>query len=419
MVIGMSAEKELHLMIVWHRGMSLKTQILADLQAKFQIANVYEISWDKQDFPRNISRFYGKKLPDIDRKVRECGVGSFLLITFMDISPTYGVRQTTSGLQRVNTNVFDLKKSYRDMDSVPFSIHATNDPTETRRDIFLLLGEGYEKYLHDSRQWTGEIVQLKSNTYALDGFAGLKELFQLLNQCAPYVVLRNYEHLPKTYVIGSHGDIDLLVGCLDDVVGLLCAKKESEVAYRVRYSVVVGGEDVYFDLRSAGDGYYDKPFQTQLLAARIYNENGFYTPSADDHVHALLYHALIHKKDISADYQAKLDAAFVGVAGVRHMSHEQCCAVLDDFMVRHAYKYSVPVDKTVHFNEANIRSKDLILRPELKKLVASDFVGLSLRANGLQLYVLPGYLKKSFFRIYISIGGLFKIDFSIGKVRKL
>lgn len=209
------------------------------------------------------------------------------------------------------------------------------------------------------------------------------------------------------------------MGSLDDTVGLLCAKKESEVEYRVRYSVLVGGEDVYFDLRSAGDGYYDERFQAEILAARIYNENGFYTPSADDHVYALLYHALIHKKDISADYQARLDAAFAGVVGMKYMTPEQRCAVLDEFMVRHGYKYIVPVDKIVHFNEANIKTKGLILWPELKRLVVSDFIGLSLRASGLQLYVLPGYLKKSIFRVYISIGGLFKIDFSIGKVRRL
>lgn len=415
----MSAEKELHLMIVWHRGMSLKARILADLQTRFQIANVYEISWDEKDFPRNVSRFYGKKLPDIDRKVRECGLGSFLLVTFLDVSPVYGVRQTTSGLQRVNTNVFDLKKSYRDMDSVPFSIHATNDPAETRRDIFLLLGEVYENYLRDSVPWKGAVVQLKSNTYALDGFSGLKELFQLLNQCAPYVVLRNYENLPKTYVVGSHGDIDLLVGSLDDAVGLLCAKKESEVKYRVRYSVSVGGEDVYFDLRSAGDGYYDECFQKEILASRIYNENGFYTPGAESHVYALLYHALIHKKDVSADYQARLNAALVGVTGARDMTHGQLCSVLDDFMVGHGYRYTVPVDKSVHFNEDNIKTKDLILRPELKRLMVSDFIGLTIKLNSLQLYVLPGCLKKSIFRIYFSIGGLFKLDFSIGRVRRL
>lgn len=415
----MSNQKELHLMIIWHRGMGMKDRILEDLQKKFQIANVYEISWDKKNFAKNISRFYGKKLQDIHRKVRECGEGSFLLITFLDNSPEYGVRQTTSGLQRVNANIFDLKKCYREMDSVPFSIHATNDPMETKRDIFLLLGAVYEDYLRDSRRWSGEITVIKADTYALTGFSGLKELFQLLNQCTRYVVLRNYDNLPKSYVVGSHGDIDLLVESLDDAVGLLGAKREEEAEYRVRYSVSVDGERIYFDLRSVGDGYYDESFQKEILNGRTFNEKGFYVPSVDSHLYALLYHALIHKKDVSTDYKAKLDAALAGVGNSQRITHEEMCSALDRFIVKNGYGYPVPSDKSVYFNESNINSKELISRPEVKKMTVADFVEVTIKPNRIQLYLFQGCLNRSIFRFYISIGGIFRLDLSIGRLKGL
>lgn len=410
--------KELHLMIIWNRGLEMKSRILEDLAQRFEIANVYDIEWQKRNFARNVSRFYGKKLPDIGKKVRECGEGPFTLVTFIDTAPQYSERQTTSGPATVNTRVFDLKKKYRESDPGSFRIHATNSPEETRRDLFLLLGVRYEEYLGNAQPWNGNPIRLTSDTIGFSGFTGLDQVFLLLNQCCRYVVLRNYEGLPEEFVVGPHGDIDLLVESVDEIVSLLGAEKESESEHRVRYFIKVAGEEVFFDLRSVGDGYYDDAFATKLIENRRYEPRGFYIPALEEYFYSLLYHALIHKRQVAADYPGKLAAAYAAMgAGV--LKSELMVQLLHDYMLHNGYHYTVPQDRSVYFNESNILQGSMIRLPEKKARSFEDLLLVRVRKSRLQLYLFHGVLRKSFFRLYLSLGGIYKVDFSIGRVKDI
>jgi hypothetical protein len=413
-------QQELHLMIIWNRGLAMRQDILADLAANFQIVDVLDVEWPRKDFARNISRFYGKKLPDVGRKVRECGEGPFTLVTFIDAQPQYEERSTNAGVEQVNARIFDLKKSYRERRDSDFSVHATNSPEETRRDIFLLLQADYDAYLAEAKPWDGVTRPYGKNTACFSGFNDLRELFALLNLCCRYLVLRNYEGLPEQFVVGSHGDIDLLVESVEEVVALLGLEKESESELRVRYYVTLSsGDTVYFDLRSPDDGYYDPRWSRHILDTRSLDARGFYVPDAESFCYTLMYHALIHKKHIAEDYPPKLQQAYARLFPGQQLAPDSMVEVLEAHMLERGYAYTQPQDPSVYFNETNIRRPELIKRLPEKKVGLTDYVDLRLRKNRLQLYLLTGRLRKSKFRFYLSLGGIFKIDISIGRVKDL
>ncbi len=412
--------QELHLMIIWNRGLAMRQDILDDLAATFQIVDVLDVEWPSKDFARNISRFYGKKLPDVARKVRECGKGPFTLITFIDPAPCYETRSTNAGLEQVNARIFDLKKSYREWRDRVFSVHATNSPEETSRDIFLLLQADYDDYLKQAQPWNGVSRVWRANTAYFSGFANLRELFALLNLCSQYVVLRNYEGLPEQFVVGSHGDIDLLVESLDEVVALLGLEKESESPVRVRYYVALdSGELVYFDLRSPEDGYYDAAWSQRILQRRCLSERGFYVPDAESFCFALMYHALIHKAYVAEDYLPKLQAGYARLFPELELPAQAMPDILDGYMLENGFTYTQPQDPSVYFNEQNIRRVELIAHLPLKTANLRDYMDLRIKKNGLQLYLFTGRLRKSKFRLYLSLGGIYKIDIAVGRVKDL
>lgn len=414
------ANQELHLMIIWNRGQGARQGIINDVAATFQIVDVLEVEWSRKDFSRNISRFYGKKLPDVARKVRECGEGPFTLITFIDTCPTYQERVTNAGIEQVNSRIFDLKKSYRERRDSAFSVHATNSPEETRRDIFLLLCADYDDYLAQARPWSGVVRVWRKNTAQFSGFENLRELFSLLNLCSKYVVLRNYEELPERFVVGSHGDIDLLVESLDEVVALLGLEKETESDLRVRYYVTLAsGEDIYFDLRSLADGYYDECWSRRILERRCLDDLGFYVPDAESFCFALMYHALIHKRHVAEDYYPKLRVAYTKLFPGKDLSEQVMPEVLKDYMLEHGFSYTQPRDPSVYFNEENISRGELIKRLPEKMVGLSDYIVFRIKKNCLKLYLFAGRLRKSKFRLYISLGGIYKIDIAVGRVKDL
>lgn len=128
----------------------MESRVLADLSRDLTILGTHEIRWPEPHFGSNLRRFYGASLPNARQKVRHCGSGAFLVIVVVDPEPTYAVRQTSRGPQRVSTRMFDAKTRYRTWAGGGHRIHGTNDPTEARQDLVLLLGEDARPYLQDT-----------------------------------------------------------------------------------------------------------------------------------------------------------------------------------------------------------------------------------------------------------------------------
>ena len=55
--------QEIHLFILWENALYKKQEILKDMQESFDILGMYNITWSKEKFSENLSRFYGTNLP--------------------------------------------------------------------------------------------------------------------------------------------------------------------------------------------------------------------------------------------------------------------------------------------------------------------------------------------------------------------
>lgn len=140
----------------------------------------------------------------------------------------------------------------------------------------------------------------------------LKQFFSFLNDVSfPYVVLRNWEHLPYSVELGQHSDLDLLVYDLDHFLEIIPGLEREFASPRVRFKLFLEDEQdvIYMDVRHVGDGYYPTAFQKNLLATRERHERGFWTPNNIHFYIALAYHAVHHKGAIAPEYRRWLGDA--------------------------------------------------------------------------------------------------------------
>ena len=370
---------ELHIIIIWSKALYLKDNIIEDLSEQFDILEVYEITWDKEYFTKNLSRFYGEKLPvphlykrwysgnfyqRTSYKERQCGNGPFTLVIIRDNNPIYNQHDTSKGLSRVNINIFDAKEKYRRWTGGGHLIHTTNDIRESRHDLALLLGETYEHLIQELKNnWDGEIKYITQNIVGYDGWDDLNHLLIILNETVNYVVLRNFEGFPESYISSEHGDIDILTDKYNEIICVSNAIPVFHSKYRVHHYVNIGEEKVYFDFRFIGDNYYDKKWQFNILKNKLKYKNLF-IPANEDHFFSLLYHGLIHKKYITSDYIIKLNelsqTLFQKKIFVNNINKiETLNRKLFGYLKQKSYKMTIPEDFSVYINDHYSDSKKI------------------------------------------------------------
>ena len=363
-------KEETHLFIIWENGREKQEEIMEDISKTFKIIKVYEIEWDKEQFPNNLSRFYGTNLPKNSRKELHCGNGKFILIVLKVFNPIYDVRVTSKGEKIVNINMFDKKSEYRELTGGGDKIHGTNSEIETNHDLTLLLGKNINDFLKDNKEenWDGKIKKLNCNLFGNEKWNSVKDMFYALNNCIEYAILRNYESLPDEIYENDHNDIDIICSSLEDAAYVLNASPVFEEDYRVHYKTNVENRIAYFDLRYIGDNYYYEDMEKALLNERVYNEKGFYVLNKQNYFYSLLYHALIHKEVFKEDYKQKLKE--MDVEKIEHDKIEEYIEVLKKWMIKKEYIIVEPIDKTVMLNSKNIEYfKPLIYR---EKIIEED-----------------------------------------------
>ncbi|RUS46470.1 hypothetical protein [Cohnella sp. AR92] len=358
---------ELHLFIVWERAAPFVQPIMNDILTKFTVKKAFQIHWTPSYFPHNLSRFYGQQLPPGSEKELHCGNGPFFCIIVADEQPVYGLRQTSRGPAIVNTNVFDAKALYRHWTGGGHLIHATNTPQESAHDLNLLIGWDPNIFLKAfPGAWDGQCPVLKQDLAGTLGWRDLKQVLAVLNSTSDYVILRNFEQLPDRFISEQHGDIDLLVRNPIDIAYLLNGDLVFREPERVHYRILIGGQLVYFDFRYVGDGYMDEEWERSLLRNRTFSPKGFYTPNPEDCFYSLLYHAVIHKRSVAPDYFARL----CEMAKRLKLADFDASTLLDParlqlFMNRYLndrrYRYTVPRDPSVYFNQRFIERKQTAL----------------------------------------------------------
>lgn len=359
---------ELHLLVIWANARHKEKEIIEDIKKNLTIVGAYDILWTPDLVKANFSRFYGVKLEDSNYKMNRCGKDRFLLLTLWDPSPSYGMVETSRGHEIVNERMFGLKSRYRAWTGGGDKIHATNSPEETNHDITLLLGKNTEDYLKSvTAPWSGEAVKLQQDLPGAVEWQDLTQLFYVLNNTCKYLVLRNHECLPKAFSTKEHGDIDILVTHQSDAALLLNAQKVHKIPYRVHYRNRVAGNNVYWDIRSLGDNYYCFDWEKNMFKDRVLNEHGIYIQSDENYFYSLVYHAAIHKKLVASDYFPRMQALFDKLPNAPSVDFSVGASNLDafyplllDYMRKHYYTFTRPVDYSVYYNESVLSSPEYL-----------------------------------------------------------
>lgn len=289
---------------------------------------------NKKDKVEALSKFYRQIVDDLR------GETSFNMYFIYDHNPKYDFRQTSKGQRIVNTAMLDLKRALRTEMGGGFKIHATDNIQETKENM-KALGMPDE---YDQRQ-----------------FDTLGQIFDVLNFSGlEYVVLRNFEKMPdEIKVDASHLDVDLLVSDYYEAKRLLDGLNPSKMwktsyengFYRIVNSVMIDEKHADFDIRYTGDNYLDRQWQLDILKRR-FKIRGMFVPSNEDHLHSLIYHAIIQKPKISETY-VKQFKELGNYTGTQARDKKFLRDRLDTFMHGRGYKMMKPNDKTVGYFPTN------------------------------------------------------------------
>jgi len=299
-------ESEIHSFILWEKARSQLKKTIKDLEAKFEILEILEIFWPKNKFAQNLKRFYGTTLTDPQKKEAVCGNGSFLLIIVSDKNPIHGKRKTSIGSQIVNTNIYDQKMQIRRILGSEYIIHSSIHQKEANHDFTLLLGKNIEQLKKELKKpWNNKIEEKHIDLFG-NKWENPNQIFLVLNSIVNYVILRNFEQMPNELITTKHKDIDLLVENQWELPYILNMIKADSNNVGFSPFIKIGNNEIKLDVKYVGDRYYDEKWSKDILQNRVLSENGVYTPSNEDHFFTLLYHVVVHKKEIIPQYIEKL-----------------------------------------------------------------------------------------------------------------
>jgi len=346
-------EKEIHDIIIWENSKDQFNFLLDEIKKNFEVLSVYEISWSKENFEKNLIRFYGPTLANPQKKMKQCGVGSFFLVVFFDPNPIYKFRKTSLGRQMTNINVYDSKRKLRKSLEGEFPIHGSIHKKEANHDITLIFGKNSNDLLNETgNKWDGKIQKIQNDLFGTDGWNSIDDVFYLLNSTTNYVILRNFEEYPNI-ISEKHPDIDILA---DDLVHLPFMLNQLNVVEKkidVPF-VIIENKKVRFDFRYVGDSYYDEKWSRDILENKILFKNKIYVPNNEDQFYSLIYHCLIHGAKF-LNYKIRLDNLSTKLK-IENIIFEikfesNLKKILDEFMKKRAYSYTNSPKYRIRHNE--------------------------------------------------------------------
>ena len=187
----------------------------------------------------------------------------------------------------------------------------------------------------------------------------LYEIFSSIHPSLKYVIMRNYEEFSENnFYMQEHPDIDFLTDQPRKLVKALDARPRFIKDDGIHYIVIIAGKEVIIDIRTVGDGYYDKRWQMNMLQTRRQHPEGYYILSEHNYYYSLVYHAFLQKKVISEEYLYRLNIMACNI-------HISACSMRDhlqklyDFMQLYQYHYTFPLDIWVPLN-VNLIEQNLI-----------------------------------------------------------
>ncbi len=142
---------ETHVFIIWQNGRYREKEIITEISEKFELLQIFEISWPQKQFHYNLARFYGKSLPKGCKKEKECGCGDFLVVMAADDSPRY--------VGGKNQNTVEIKARWRKEFGKNY-IHCSDTKAEGTENLQFLTGMSVEQIRQNYGAYDGSYIRL-------------------------------------------------------------------------------------------------------------------------------------------------------------------------------------------------------------------------------------------------------------------
>lgn len=218
---------DFNLFILWSNGRHKEQEILTDIREHFEILQTYEIKWSPKDFTKNLSRFYGKKLPNAYRKKRLCGQGEFLVICVNDHTPQIEDNK--------NINMTSAKYRYRQILGGNY-LHASDDQIEAEENLLLLTGQSYQEFMLTPKPTPLEPITLHQNLTGTPSWESQEQLEAFIKK------------IPQIKLIASN---IIETPCLKRTIRMLNARKKLLRFNRERYIIPIKNKSSEFLLKKA------------------------------------------------------------------------------------------------------------------------------------------------------------------------
>ncbi|MFA0208586.1 hypothetical protein AB4536_17040 [Vibrio cyclitrophicus] len=368
-------EKEYHIFIIWEKGRNLESELINKIETEFEVVQTFSVKWSLYQVSNNFTRFYGANLPKNSDKEKHCGKGEFKLVVVKDNKPNYDIRQTSKGPRRVNTNMFDTKKTLRELTGGGHKIHGTDSEQETRHNVALLLGLSLGDFLQKYTKRT-EDIKLERDISGSLGWDSFDQLFYILNECSEYLVLRNADNINEEYFINNDGDVDLLARNSDEVKYVL-GDLNSINEKREHMYVAVNNNEVKFEVYNTGENLFHESFENALFKQRRMFGN-IVCLQKEMEFFGLIYHALLMKPKLSEKHKHRLKQNYSEFLDNGNVSESALESMLINYFAEHGYEFTPPdvgyfnvrsgIEKLLLKN----RNRDSYLLRQLKKILLID-----------------------------------------------
>ena len=112
--------------------------------------------------------------------------------------------------------------------------------------------------------------------------------------------------------------------------------------FKVSNYIKINDKFVKLDVRYVGDGYFDTNWQQNILNNRKYYK-GFYVPSKENFIYALIYHIVYHKGHIDKKYINFLKKNLQ----MKVIDFTKIVGVINKYLKLKKYKITRPLDLTI------------------------------------------------------------------------
>lgn len=337
-----------HILVLFPCSTQYKQRILDDLRAKFRVWGLYEIEWSVEFYKANYHRLFFERHSKPLDWVNKCGFGTITCVIIDDISPIYTRRQTSTGFDIVNDNVYLLEKKYQEWMNNPHGVFASLHEIESIRTSLLLLHCHLDDLRNQEMLATGETKSLSQDLPGAKQWDNLQQLFYFLGAFSDYVVWDCAE---------SECSYKILIKDACATLYSVLNVSEKSIGKRKRYIVNVRGKAVDLEFWNISNDYFDTKWIDAAFKTKQ-NTKGFWSANSEHAFYLYIYNVIFHRPTINEDMALKADILWEAYRseslanippGARDC--DQYWFMLKNWMNVRGYQFVRHKDSSLAFNE--------------------------------------------------------------------